>query len=509
MNDDAIKPNFPGREGADCYEYLASMGMKAGVLRFCCVKSGEVVGLTSRQSVIVRIDGDDFPDVPVWIHTDVGTRMAMIKGEELSTPEDYFKDSALMFPKGEPGDYPEVLVLVHREAGVETPVAVIQVLRNMQKEFPLIPLVPISPAYSPFPTYGMYALVNIAASTPGVGEIFREYSLLDVINGGFGILPHYVNGVPELPVVVAEALLPERIDDIEAFLARGFLSSHFAGVTGYKFQGDMSLEDRGSEETSRCFDEDGVEHFEVDGFSWQEVSSGQWQCSCYGGSLATSVVGDYPYGAYTRTSTEDVPRISVFSRGYGVSNMVYSYEEPWAMGGVCSFTGEVSMERHISGYEHSTYTQIPGTPTTHTSTMYRSYAESCTVTAPNGSSSFSYTLVGGEGIEYITNKIWLSFVVAENLFWNIGAYSSMTIIEKLTGTSPDFIKSVVPVDYANAFVLQEGLISEGPGVALINYIQNRFGDYILNPGSGQGIEDYLTATVKVYIVPADLRIPSL
>jgi hypothetical protein len=215
-----IKPNFPDRGGHDSYEYLASTALTPDTLRYCCAVEGEVVGIHSRQSVNVLLNGVTYHDIPVWIHTDVGARAALLKGVE-SSPEDYFKDAALMFPfpggvgyMDPTGTYimgtsvdPKVLALVYTnpDTFVKEPICVFHILQNINSSFP-------SSTY-PYPTYKMFCKVRISASNSliGVGGYYDEVFLYDVIEGKVAVIPTLVTNelgslVPSLPMVEAKGV---------------------------------------------------------------------------------------------------------------------------------------------------------------------------------------------------------------------------------------------------------------------------------------------------------------
>jgi len=80
------------------YKYLAQVEAEAEVVRNLCVKKATVIGLDSRETVTIKIDGITHHSVPVRIHTDIGARMAVIRETDEGVPANLFEDAALMFP---------------------------------------------------------------------------------------------------------------------------------------------------------------------------------------------------------------------------------------------------------------------------------------------------------------------------------------------------------------------------------------------------------------------------
>ncbi len=107
MVDTPIKPNFPPVPedyDFDYYEYLASLGFTVGELKLTCLVEADVVGVDhiDNGTVSIRYNDITYSDIPVWVHTDQGARLAIMQEEEESFPIDYFRNAARMFvfPEG-------------------------------------------------------------------------------------------------------------------------------------------------------------------------------------------------------------------------------------------------------------------------------------------------------------------------------------------------------------------------------------------------------------------------
>jgi hypothetical protein len=230
-------PMWPGRADHDWYEFLGSIGIRPGTLKNCYVRKATVTGLSSRQAVKISYVRDGvtltLENVPVWIHTDIGTRLAMMKGVEQALPEDYFKDAALMFPfPGIENRYfaPEVLILCVYDAieNIDNVLAVIHILQNITYAFPSNTTLS--------KTYGMYVKgrigwTNISAVTQ------YEYFLYDIINNRIASIP-VLSGmlVPELPFSDAEGLADTT--QIDRFLA-GSINHPHEYIDMYDAEGAM------------------------------------------------------------------------------------------------------------------------------------------------------------------------------------------------------------------------------------------------------------------------------
>jgi len=132
------------------YKYLASVGFTEEALRSVCVVKAIVTAVddVSSNTVSIDIDGDIYTDVPVWIHTDCGSRSRLIASSDEVSPSLYFENAALLFPMAA-GKYiteigtslldsptghnsrdPEVLVMITSTNEIITPVGIIGILDN-------------------------------------------------------------------------------------------------------------------------------------------------------------------------------------------------------------------------------------------------------------------------------------------------------------------------------------------------------------------------------------------
>ena len=100
-----IKPEIPGYDDGSGvlhpYPYIAGVCINKSDLQKVCVKTAQVIGISSVEDNTVTIEygGEEYSDIPVWIHTDYGCRgRKMTEGEE--DPDVYFSRAALLFPVG-------------------------------------------------------------------------------------------------------------------------------------------------------------------------------------------------------------------------------------------------------------------------------------------------------------------------------------------------------------------------------------------------------------------------
>lgn len=106
---DEFNISFPTYPAAD-YQFLASVGISKVMFESMCVKEASVTSVSSLVSskVTIEMDGVEFTDVPVWIHTDQGTRavnVAVATTGDISyipeDPADYFEGAGSFFPMQE------------------------------------------------------------------------------------------------------------------------------------------------------------------------------------------------------------------------------------------------------------------------------------------------------------------------------------------------------------------------------------------------------------------------
>lgn len=220
MAQEIIKPRYPASTAiGGVWPYLASVGISEAMLQNCCIKKGTVKKLNSRQAVTVEIDAVEYENVPVWIHTDCGARLAAIKGVEAASPENYFKDAALMFPF--PADTiirsqdnsasttiePIVFVIVYTnpENSAKTALGVIQIIQNLNREFPA--------NTAPFRTYRPYIQYRIKywyyENMVEHVEYSRHY-LWDVLGDKIASIPTMTPEGFALPFFPAENMTDEE-----------------------------------------------------------------------------------------------------------------------------------------------------------------------------------------------------------------------------------------------------------------------------------------------------------
>jgi len=214
-------PTYPcNLNGDDCmYPFVSAYGIPIETLKECCIKEATVIGISDREHVCILCDETEYSNVPVWIHTDVGTRTAMLSNTECS-PEQCFKDSALIFTVGiyaqiyrvsdsngthnsvgSITENPRVLII----KSTDSVLAVIRVLSKITHE---------NPDNTVIPTYKMVALVN-------TGNLYM--SLFDITNNCELIAMTYnLFKVPSLPEMNYSSIEYAKRHLFYNYLATGF-----------------------------------------------------------------------------------------------------------------------------------------------------------------------------------------------------------------------------------------------------------------------------------------------
>ena len=218
MSISPTKPKYPANSDTESgiYPYLASVGMLEQTLRYSCIEKMRVIAINSPQTVtVIDSSGDTFPDVPVWIHTDVGSRLALIKGVENLTSEEYFKNAAHMFLFPGVGEetYTYVSVIAKTVDGVKVVYGVISVLsafysntkKVVSQETHTISSQNLPDLTTPWPTYRPYFhlsfVVKRGSLTTGVTQngLFVYEGLFDLLTGRPAIIPTYTGSEPGEP----------------------------------------------------------------------------------------------------------------------------------------------------------------------------------------------------------------------------------------------------------------------------------------------------------------------
>jgi hypothetical protein len=201
------------------YPFVSAYGIPIEILKECCIKEATVIGISDREHVCILCDGTEYSNVPVWIHTDIGTRTAMLSNTECS-PEQCFKDSALIFTVGVDAEIsrvsasngthsslgsitenPRVLVI----KSTDSVLAVIRVLSKINHE---------NPNSVCIPTYKMVALVN-------TGNLYM--SLFDITNNCELVAMTYNSfKIPSLPEINYSSIEYANKHLIYNYLATGF-----------------------------------------------------------------------------------------------------------------------------------------------------------------------------------------------------------------------------------------------------------------------------------------------
>lgn len=351
---DPVFPNWPPRPDHVCYEYLASVGITGSRLDRCCVKEVEVVGVTDRQKVTVRYNDTDYPDIPVFVHTDIGARRALVLGEQYEDASEYFKDAALMFPfPGGSGYYtPMVLAVVYSnpETHTEEVLCVYNVVQTVNKNFE---------SNKPPMTYRVYVKYRIShkGGAPDAPMIaYPDYNLYDLINDDFAVIPTRLDGYegdPSLPMITAKGLSdPTQID---LFCGRGirlaFETEFGAGmpewnaVSSYQNRGCHSLYPGTlSGVYGACTCEGGT----VADPGWTRSGSAgnyTYSSACFGGTGVSVDSGGASY------FTETNPVVSTTDISYGVSDDLVT-SSPANHAGTVTYSNGLVIDYFTSGYSH-------------------------------------------------------------------------------------------------------------------------------------------------------------
>lgn len=224
-----VKPTFPPAEEA--YKYLASSGLTVAQLQNICIKEAEVIGVSGLNEIDVRLGGVDYHNVPVWIHTDCGSRVKLAKGaEESALASAYFRHSALHFPFQQGfvyhiyGESPPqyhyvmqqiVLVMVHTdpETSAVSIIAAVRIILGPTglNKFLLGEFFDNKPAE----TYRM--VIEVRVYLEQSGETL-EYSLWDAVEEAPVNIPTYIDGVAGPPFYPASGISYEDSAVISFFL---------------------------------------------------------------------------------------------------------------------------------------------------------------------------------------------------------------------------------------------------------------------------------------------------
>lgn len=84
------------------YKYLAALCISPSRLKKLCIREVVITGHSTSGSNIVNVysqyAGDFFDNIPIIIHTDIGTRRRLLIDEDPASPEVFFDDAAFFFP---------------------------------------------------------------------------------------------------------------------------------------------------------------------------------------------------------------------------------------------------------------------------------------------------------------------------------------------------------------------------------------------------------------------------
>lgn len=149
---DILRPTFPEADG---YDYLASAACSDALLAGACLKQAVVFDFDytsiADNTVVIYYDSNLYFNVPVWVHTDIGTRALKLAEEDVpEDASDYFAEAFSMFGFREgsligplnttyggvaytserEARYPQVIILVTESEGVTTVHAVVGIIDN-------------------------------------------------------------------------------------------------------------------------------------------------------------------------------------------------------------------------------------------------------------------------------------------------------------------------------------------------------------------------------------------
>lgn len=275
-----VKPTWPSRRDGEPYPFLASAMIDPDTLRHCCIEEATVTAVNSRQTVTVSYSGGTAENVPVWVHTDVGTRRLRLFGEEADDPQEYFKDAGLMFPFP-PGSTsalydPKVLIVVHTHPRTQERkvLCVCHVLQSVDRKFP---------DDGPPRTYKIYMKFAIgyqSINSPS-NWLDSKFFLYDLVDDKIAMIPSYSGTTPVLPVIEAsglstEAEITDFVTQPGCFSFSGKFQPTYTSVTTWGCYSAVASGFPNHDETS-CRPEGG----DVIRPGWVGDTS-SLECTCYG-----------------------------------------------------------------------------------------------------------------------------------------------------------------------------------------------------------------------------------
>lgn len=217
-----IKPTFPP---GTSYPYLASAVLNSSELEETCVKEMSVVGINSSTTITVEDENNErFSDIPVWIHTDVGARAALLTGTESVLPEVYFKNSAHHFVlAGE-----KVTVACRKVADKFIPYGVIDLVDYSYGWG-------TSDVLVPRPTFNAYLDVKFGVTILGspLGTLYRIFrGVVDLATGLMVSVPTYDGSEPKMPMQQTGVFFFDATTSTSSF--RDYIDSYSQDPVTYK-----------------------------------------------------------------------------------------------------------------------------------------------------------------------------------------------------------------------------------------------------------------------------------
>jgi len=462
-----IKPEFPGQQPETPggpklpYDFLASIGLTENVLKNSCVKKVEIVGIDTTETVTVDLDGTEYPDVPVWVHTDVGTRLQMVKDEPLEDPSLYFKNAALMFPTVEC----EALALVYTnpETLAKEVVCIFHVIKGPKGEF-------ITDTNDAYPTYRMYARFALFSDV----LVDARYYLYDMLNDSVATIPTIPigGGPPELPFFAADGITEANVHLIENFCSQGIsIEANTMGVATTFGDPVMSL--ASPEGDATCYPEVGTPQTPA----WVQVQGPipsmssmtldveyfeEYDAACCGGNILISAT-NHSSGStegdlqYEKSSIVDMPIVYQTGNSYytaGAISFPSTQEQMSSLWTLPDSLGTVSQMIQMNGTSKQEYRYTHVNGSDGQSYLYEATGETvidCVVNfTGQDPMTLSWTVTGTSynfvnDLWYTTNQDTISegreavrlgkmFRVGNNLFCNFISASLFCFVDHITYT---------------------------------------------------------------------------
>lgn len=462
-----VKPDRPGLEDETPYPYLAGVEVQKNILKHCCVREAKVKAINSLTTITVEYNGSNYPNVPVWIHTDYGARKNILEGAEKDNPAEYFARSALMFTTLDTIVY--ALVFTDPETKSESVVSVINIDENTSE--------------SPPPTYRPFLKFKIRLYTSLFYDDRREFFLYDVINDRIANIPTWNSTTePELPFFDAEGLRNDlEVNDIAKlnnFLDRGFSYINYDPTATATLHGDLLVEwgDAGAAVSSSCRGSSGALVSPAYTGTY-DVRFANLTGACYGSTVSWDLYGTAPSFEY------DYPII--LNPGYNSAN-INSGEYEYSNGARLVVAQTLSSDGNFITSANEFYSGV------------------YTVTINSASYSSTYNLVRGEYLYLYHAQINIAQPTANILFDPVGEYVLFCPLRKNPGYSgaPGTYYIRGDVECLGSIYGKNGVF---PLSNLGTYIQGRIGTLFSELYGDYGASKFACEFQSLHLIPYDLR----